>query len=74
MFFLAATGGAAWLLLNSTPVLLPRLHWLVKFLGVWIAVSLCSYGLVLLSRIGRAPDLMINIEHILSRWLMSIVV
>ncbi len=70
-FFLAAAVGAALLLVKSVP-LLPRLHWLVKALGLLIAVALCCCALVVLSLTGRAPDLIIGLGRLLSNWVMSI--
>ncbi len=69
--FFAAAVGAVLLLVKSVP-LLPRLHWLVKALGLLIAVALCCYVLVILSLSGRAPDLIIDLGRLLSNWVMSI--
>jgi len=44
-FFFATEVGAAWLLLGSG-LLLFKLHWLIKFLGLLIVMVLCSYVLV----------------------------
>lgn len=70
-FFFATEGVAAWLLLRSG--LLPfKLHWLFKFLGLWIGAVLCSYLLVLLSVRGEAPDLIFDLERVLGDWFMRI--
>ena len=70
-FFLATEGVAAWLLMKA--VLLPfKLHWLIKFLGLIIAVVLCSYILTMLSLRGVMLDPMVDLDRIVQDWLMRI--
>ncbi len=70
-FFFAIEVVAAWLLLRSG-LLLFKLYWLIKFLGLLIVMVLCSYILVMLSLRGEAPDLIFHLERILRDWFMSI--
>lgn len=71
VLFLASAVCATLILLNFSGLLLPRMHWLIRFTGLLIAVALCSYGLAILSLVGIAPDFVISLEQILSRWLMG---
>jgi hypothetical protein len=70
--FFAIEVVAAWLLQKCGLLSLFKLHWLIKFIGLLIAVVLCSYLLVLLSVRGEAPDLIFHLGGILRHWFMSI--
>jgi hypothetical protein len=70
-FFLATAGVAAWLFMKAglSPFKLP---WPIKFLGLIMAVILCSYILTMLSLRGIMLDPMVGLERIVQDWLMRI--
>lgn len=70
--FFGLEAGAAWLLMKSTPMLVPRLHWMIKFFSLLIGIAICSSMLVRLSLAWMAPDPIFDLERILSDWLVRI--
>lgn len=58
--------------MKSTPMLVPRLHWMITFFSLLIGTAICSYMLVRLSLAWMAPDPIFDLERILSDWLVRI--
>lgn len=62
---------AVFSLLHSASRFFPNVHFVLRLLGCFITVGVCSYSLALLSLKGRSLDVFVGLYHVIFGWLQG---